>query len=178
MLQASQEFVRAIKPPCTKMSSESGKALKALASAIKAMKHPISANQHVEESKAAVEDLKMALESVSSLEDDTDLLAIVPAATVASILVEIVKCVEKISESVHELSQLAQFKSAEPTVSPEKQLHLLHRGSVNPVLDGDDSSAHVDHVVIITVLDDQTAGRNTPEIVENVPQAPKPREAV
>lgn len=141
------------------------------------MKRPTSVNQHVEESKAAVEDLKMALECSSNLED-TDLLAIVPAATVASILVEIVKCVEKISESVHELSQLAQFKGVEPTVSPEKQQHLLHRGSVNPVLDGDDSSAHDDHVVIITVIDDQTAGRNTPEIIENVPHAPKPRGVV
>ncbi|KAF3442748.1 hypothetical protein FNV43_RR16665 [Rhamnella rubrinervis] len=174
VVQAPQEFVRAIKPSCTKMSSESGKALKALASAIKAMKHPTSANQHVDESKAAVDDLKMALESASNIED-TDLLTIVPTTTVASILVEIVKCVEKISESMHELSQLAQFKSVEPTVSPEKQLHLLHRGSVNPVLDGDDSTAFDDHVVIITVLDDQKAGKNTPEeIIENVPQAPKP----
>lgn len=168
------EFVRAIKPSCVKMSSESGKALRALALAIKTMKHPTPANQHVEESKAAVEDLKTALDQSSTSAyniKDTDLLAIVPAATMASILVEIVKCVEEISESVHELSQLAHFSmKVEPTVSPEKQpQHLLHRGSVNPVLGGDD-----DFVIVTVVNDDQTAGRDTPEIIENIPpQAPK-----
>lgn len=46
---------------------------------------------------------------------------------------------ENISESVHELSNLAHFKSVEPTVSPQK----THRGSIKPVSEGDS-----DHAVI------------------------------
>lgn len=123
------------------MSIECSMALKSLASAIKTMTLPSSANVHVENSKNAIKDLKIAIKTVS-LDQDKDLLAIVPAATVASIIIEIVKCVENLSESVHELSNLAHFKSVEPTVSLEKpQLH--HRGSIKPVLEGD-----ADRVVI------------------------------
>lgn len=157
------------------MSGESGKALKALASSIKTMKIPTSSNQQVEDSKSAVQDLKTAMESVSL--KSLDLLSIVPAATVASILVEIVNCVEEISESVNELSQLAHFKKVDPTVSPEKP-HLLHRGTVNPVFDGDNV-----HDVVIRVRDhDDGHGDdhlNTPENENHPPtQATKPGEAV
>ncbi|XP_024028416.1 aluminum-activated malate transporter 8 [Morus notabilis] len=166
-IQAPVEFIRVIEESCTKMSSESGKVLKSLASSIKAMKHPESANEHVENSKAAVKDLKTALEAAGM--GDSDLLAIISAATVASILVEIVDCVEKISEAVHELSQMARFKKVENTVSPEtkpKQM-LLHRGSVKPVLDGDQRPDHV----TITVLD--TASIDSLENVNVKPQGPK-----
>ena len=132
------------------MSTECGKALKALATAIKTMTDPFPANPHVESCKSAMQDLKFALKA-ASLEEGADFLAIVPAATVASILVEIVKCTEKISEAVDELSKQVHFsKSVEPTVSPEKtqlQQHqqLLHRGIIQPVFDADDSN---DNVVI------------------------------
>lgn len=160
--------MRVIEESCTKMSSESGKVLKSLASSIKAMKHPESANEHVENTKAAVKDLKTALEAAGM--GDSGLLAIISAATVASILVEIVDCVEKISEAVHELSQMARFKKVEAaTVSPEtkpKQM-LLHRGSVKPVLDGDQRPDHV----TITVID--TASTDSSENVNVKPQGPK-----
>lgn len=116
------------------MSTESGKALKALSSSIKTMTDPSSAHPHLENSKTAVNDLKIALKTVYL--EETDLLAIIPAATIASILIEIVTSVEKIVESVHELSRLAHFKNVEPSVLQEKP-HLLHKGSVTPVLDGD-----------------------------------------
>ena len=123
------------------MSAECGKALKALATAIKTMTDPSTANPHVENSKAAMKDLKFALKAASL--ENADFMAIVPAATVASILVEIVKSVEKISEAVRELSQLSHFnKTVEPTVSPPQQ--LLHRGIIQPVLDADGN----DNVVI------------------------------
>ena len=144
------------------MSSESGKALKSLASAIKSMKHPNSSTEHVENSKTAVKDLKTALEAATI--EDSNLLAIISAATVASTLVEIVECVEKISESVHELSQMAHFKKVEATVSPEKPQTLLHRGTVKPVLDGDN-----DHVTITI----HEIASDSPE--KEKPQAPKPR---
>ncbi|XWS56159.1 hypothetical protein CRYUN_Cryun09bG0062300 [Craigia yunnanensis] len=115
-IQASQEFKSKIEGSCTRMSAECGKALKELATAMKTMKEPSSAIYHLEKSKAAMKDLKFALKAASL--ENADFLAIVPAATVASILVEIVKCVEKISEAVHELSQLAHFnKTLELTVS-------------------------------------------------------------
>ncbi|XWS66557.1 hypothetical protein CRYUN_Cryun05aG0209900 [Craigia yunnanensis] len=142
-IQESQEFKSKIEGSCTRMSAECGKALKALATAMKTMTDPSSANSHVENSKAAMKDLKFALK-VASL-DNADFLAIVPAATVTSILVEIVKCVEKISEAVHELSQLAHFKkTVEPTISPKKPQQLLHRGIIQPASDADGN----DNVVI------------------------------
>ncbi|CBI22787.3 unnamed protein product, partial [Vitis vinifera] len=107
-IQVSAEFRMKIQEPCTKISSESGEALKALASAIKTMTDPSSADPHVANAKAAVKDLEIALNAASL--DETDLLEIIPDATVASILIEIVKCMEKVSESVHELSGLAHFK--------------------------------------------------------------------
>lgn len=161
-LQASEEFKSKIEEPCTKISEESGKALRSLASAIKTMKDPSPANIHVEHSKAAINELKVVVKA-SSL-DQADLLAIVPAATVASTLIEIVKCVDKLSEAVHELANLAHFKPVEATVSPEKP-QLLHRGTVNPVLDGDNSS---DHIVII-IDENSTVSRENDK-----PQATKP----
>ncbi|XVE96290.1 hypothetical protein REPUB_Repub02eG0208400 [Reevesia pubescens] len=143
-IQASEEFKSEIEGSCKRVSAECGNALKALATAIKTMTDPSPANSHVENSKAAMKDLKFALKAASL--ENSDFLAIVPAATVASILVEIVKCVEKISEAVHELSQLAHFKKiVEPTVSPEKPQQLLHRGIIQPVLDADDGN---DNIVI------------------------------
>ncbi|PQM43336.1 aluminum-activated malate transporter 8 [Prunus yedoensis var. nudiflora] len=111
-VQVPPEFLQIIQDSCRTMSIETGKALKALAIAIKTMKEPKHACEHLEKSKTAVKDLKTALKAASL--ENADILAIVPAAAVASILVEIVKVVE-------------------PTVSPEKP-QLLHRGSVNPVL--------------------------------------------
>ncbi|XP_021892436.1 aluminum-activated malate transporter 8 [Carica papaya] len=161
--KGSTEFLGKVQGPCTTMSKESSKALKALSSAIKTMTNPSPANLHVENSRTAIKDLKIALSD--ALVETNDLLEVVPGATVASILIEIVKCVEKISESVHELSNLAHFKDIEATVSPEKSQQLLHRGSVNPVnLDGDD-----DEHVIITIQDHH----DSPELVSKEIQKQK-----
>ena len=164
--------MRVIQEPCTQMSSESGKALKSLASSVRAMKHdPESAKEHVEKSKTAVKDLNAALKAATL--EDSDLLSIISAATVASILVEIVDCVENISKSVHELSQMARFKKVEDIASPEiKQQMLLDQGSVKPVLDCDQTPDR-DHVRI-TVRD----MFNMDDSLENLrPQgSKKPRE--
>jgi hypothetical protein len=165
-LQEPLEFRNKIQELSKKMSSESSKALKALALAIKTMTDPSAANPHVENSKTAINDLKTALKAATL--ENVDVLAIIPFASVASILIEITRCVEKISESVHELADVAHFKTStveRPTVSPEKP-QLLHRGSVKPVLldgdsDGDD--------VVITVHEKNVDSR---EINEQVSQAP------
>ncbi|KAK6944122.1 Aluminum-activated malate transporter [Dillenia turbinata] len=134
--QAQSEFRRKIQDPCTKMSSESGKALKALASAIKEMNQPSLASPFLANSKTAMNDLRTALQG--ALSDATDLLEIIPDATVASILVETVSFVEKILEAVTELSDSANFKPADPLgISMEKQVVPCNRGSVRPISDGD-----------------------------------------
>ncbi|KAE9464204.1 hypothetical protein C3L33_03888, partial [Rhododendron williamsianum] len=124
-----------------KMSLESGKALKELALAIKTFAQPSSVDVHIESSKRAVDELKTVLEAVSRKEDD--LLKMIPSLTVSSILTDIVKCVEKIDESVHELSRQAQFKNAVVgTVSPDKP-QLLRRGIIKPLNEGDGDGEHV-----------------------------------
>ncbi|XP_047170005.1 aluminum-activated malate transporter 8-like [Vigna umbellata] len=141
-IPTSLEFKCKIQEPCTKMISESNKALKVISSSIKTMTHPSAAKSHIENAKTAVEELKFALETVSL--EEAELLSIIPVATVASILEEITKSVEKIYESVSELSHLAYFKSvAEPNVSPEKP-HLLHRGIIKPVVDIENTVDHVE----------------------------------
>ncbi|XP_041027178.1 aluminum-activated malate transporter 8 [Juglans microcarpa x Juglans regia] len=168
-IQAPLEFRNKIRESTTKMSSESSKALKALASAIQTMTDTSAANTHVEMSKTAIKELKIALKDYSVLPEKVDhIVAIIPIASVTSMLIEITRCVERISESVHELASLAHFKGVEPTVSPEKP-HLLHRGSIKPVLDGDD---HDDHVIITVHATDNVQG----SVLENEihhDQAPK-----
>lgn len=108
------------------------------------MREPCEAKPHLENCETAIKDLKTALETASL--QDMELLAVVSEVTVASILVQINMTVEKIYEAVYELSILAHFKKVESKVSPEKP-HLLHRGIVNPVVDGDGGGD--DHVEII-----------------------------
>lgn len=118
-LQPSPEIREQIQEACTKISLETGKALKELATAVKKMTKPSSATPHLASSKAAAKSLKSLLKSGSW--DNIDLLEVIPSVTVASILLDVVNCTEKIAESVHELASLAHFKcTIEPTVSPEK----------------------------------------------------------
>lgn len=159
------------------MSAESGKALKALASSIKTMADPSAANPFVEASKNAVKDLKITLKAVTlSTNNIVDLQAIVPAATVASILIEIVKTVEKISDSVNELANLAHFKTVDATVSPELKVqphNLLHRGSVQPVLDGE-----ISNHVVIDIDEASDSPENSKENDGNISRAAKIGERV
>lgn len=140
------QFRRRIEESCKAISSESGKALRILASSIKTMKSPSSSSKtHIENAKAAIDDLKHTLKS--GYLESSDLLGIIPDATVCCILIDIVKSVEKISEATDELGRSARFKSVEATVSPEKTSQLLHRGIVNPVFEGECGDGD-DHVVI------------------------------
>ncbi|KAI8562925.1 hypothetical protein RHMOL_Rhmol03G0073700 [Rhododendron molle] len=142
-IQAPPEFHRKIQEPCMKMILESRKALKELALAIRAFAPPSSVDVHIESSKRAVDELKTVLEAVSTKEDD--LLKMIPSLIVSSILTDIVKCVEKIDESVHELSRQALFKIAVVgTVSPDKP-GLLHRG-IGKLINGHDGDGN--HVIV------------------------------
>ncbi|KAL0691334.1 hypothetical protein Bca4012_091013 [Brassica carinata] len=153
-----QDFISKIQEPCSIMSREACEALKAIAKSIKTMKRDsVCVNAYIENSKNAIQNLRIALKT-SSPETEKDLLEIIPGVTMASILIEIVNYVEKISEAVEEFTGLAHFKETpDPKVSPELGQHqLLHRGSVKPVLEGDseeenNSSPHV----VINVQDEQ-----------------------
>ncbi|XP_021771229.1 aluminum-activated malate transporter 8-like [Chenopodium quinoa] len=143
------EFRRKIKDSCTKMSIELSKALRAMASSIEKMAHPKQVVMHIENSKQAAKELENVLKTM--LYGPEDIIALVPDATVASILVNITTCVEKISEAVHELAKVAHFKEkVEATVSPEPAKHTakLHRGIVNPMYDEGDRG-EVDYVEVI-----------------------------
>ncbi|KAA0043811.1 aluminum-activated malate transporter 8-like [Cucumis melo var. makuwa] len=148
-LQEPSQFRRMMEVPCKTISSESGKALKALATAMKTMTDPSPSSQlHLNAAKSAVNDLKNTLKSgTAQISDDiSNLLAIIPDATVASILIDIVKSVEDLSEAVAELSLKAKFKS----VSPEKP-QLLHKGTIKPFVEEDDNEAQQQPHVVITV---------------------------
>ncbi|CAL1403787.1 unnamed protein product [Linum trigynum] len=116
-----------IKEPGTKMSRECGRALKEMSTAIKAMCQPCAADAHIEAAKAAAKGLNSLLKS--GIWEGIDLLQVTPVATVASLLIDVVNCTEKIADAVAELASKAEFKrlSDGSTPSPEK---LVRRGHV------------------------------------------------
>lgn len=115
LFQAPQEFRRKVQEACTIMSNESGQALKELSLAIRTMTKPSSPNPHIENSKIASQKLKSLLKSDSW--EDINLLQVIPVAAVASLLTDIVICVEDIAESVIELASVAKFKSPDLNVT-------------------------------------------------------------
>ncbi|KAK4607000.1 hypothetical protein RGQ29_000992 [Quercus rubra] len=114
--QAPYEFRSKIQGQCTQICSETGKALKELASAVKTMTKPTSVNIHIEKSKVASLKLKLLLDMI--LLEDYNLREITPPAAVALILIDVVPCIEKIANAVHELAYLSHFKTPDSIVSP------------------------------------------------------------
>ncbi|CAA2992190.1 aluminum-activated malate transporter 2-like [Olea europaea var. sylvestris] len=98
-----------IQESCTKMSSESSLALKELALSIKTMSSSSIADPHIVNAKTAAKKLKLLLKS--DMREGTDFLEIIPAASVSSLLIEIVSSTVKIADSVHELASMAKFKN-------------------------------------------------------------------
>ncbi|OMO95014.1 Aluminum-activated malate transporter [Corchorus capsularis] len=124
---------------CPKISVESSKALKELASTMKKMTRERSADLHIASSKTAAEELKNLLKT--SLWEEVELLQILPAASVAYLLLEIVECTQKIVAAVYELANEASFKHTNDTT-------LFHRGAVQPV---DNNNVDASLETIITV---------------------------
>lgn len=147
-MQASLEVRSKIQETCTKISTESGKALQELSIAVKEMRQPSSADTHIENAKAAAKNLNSLLKSGPW--EDINLLQVIPVVTVASLLIDLVNCTEKLADSIFELASKAHFNKPDHTVSPEKLSATVK------------SSPNVDcrHVVINI---DQTP---TPEILE------------
>lgn len=139
LMQSPPEVRSIIQEASTAVSSECGKALKELASALRKMTKSSAAEPHIANSKDAAENLKSVIRS--SLSKHDDILQIIPAGAVASLLCEVVKCTEEIADAAHKLASLAHFKNAKPKVTPE-QKELPSQGIVQPV-SGIDGMHHV-----------------------------------
>ncbi|KAL3718409.1 hypothetical protein ACJRO7_003535 [Eucalyptus globulus] len=110
--QAPPQVQTRLKELCVEMAMEAAEALRQLSSSLKTMATPSSAIPHLEKSRTAAKALKSLLKT-TSWKDATDLLAVVHATTVTSLLTDITDCTDKIAESVNELASLAGFKTAE-----------------------------------------------------------------
>lgn len=108
-----------------KMSTETGKCLKELSVAMKRMIPPLGAEGHISIAKSEAMKLSSMLKSeTEEWEKGTNLLeAIIPAVTVASLLMDVVSCTEQLAESMKELSSLANFKNKDHNtkVAPQNQ---------------------------------------------------------
>ncbi|MFS7915322.1 putative aluminum-activated malate transporter [Helianthus anomalus] len=137
--QVPSEFQIAVQEPCMKMSSEVGKALKELGNSMKRMVYPSPSYVHIENCKKAIDDLNIKLKMSMVVERD-DILESIPVIAATSILVDIIKCVEKISEAIEELSKQAHFKKLKDITSDENgKPHFRHRGAaIKPVDGGND----------------------------------------
>lgn len=114
-MQMPTEICDTIQSTCMKMSLESGMALKEIAHAIKTMSKPSnSSRSHLSSLKMEAESLKMLLKL--EMWREVDFVQMIQVVTVASVLLELVLCVEKIVEAVDELAVLAQFKSLDANV--------------------------------------------------------------
>ncbi|XP_057483129.1 aluminum-activated malate transporter 2-like [Actinidia eriantha] len=130
-IQASPEVRAKIEEPCTKMSTECSYVLNDLSLAIKTMTWPSSANSHIVNSKTAAEDLKSSLKT-EPWPSTADLLEIIPVAAVASLLIDVVTCTEKIAESVLELASITNMKKLEqPDQRPMQPKRLNHVISID-----------------------------------------------
>lgn len=151
------------------MSTESGKALKEVSSSIKTMtSSPLSAaGSHLHDSRSAADDLKNILEN-SSLPTRAQLQEIMPVLVIASVLGDIINCVDKIALSVHELSRKARFKKSTCKAVEKQEQHqqvvLLHRGIVNPFDYNDGGGDHV-------VVEARRGGEDSPEKKNRVSSA-------
>ncbi|KAK4857149.1 hypothetical protein QYF36_025071 [Acer negundo] len=130
--QTPQEIRSKIQEESIRVSSESVKGLKELAMAIKTMTTPSAAILHITRSKIAAKNLKFML-NTELCKEISDLLEVIPAVTMASLLADVVSCSEKIAESVHELASLAKFKSMKPELVAERKPSLRNAECVHEV---------------------------------------------
>lgn len=143
-MQMHQDVCGKLEDLCTKISLESANAMKELASAIKTMTIPSSSTCHITNLKEAAENLQCLLKS--ELWKDVEFLQVIPVINVTSVLTEIVVCVEKIANSVHQLALTANFKhKMDPklnNISKDKSKAESSKVGILP-----------DHEVVVTVKD-------------------------
>ncbi|MCD7451220.1 hypothetical protein HAX54_010235 [Datura stramonium] len=160
---ATIEFEKKIEEACKRMIMESNKALKELSMSIKTMTQPFSSIIHVSNAKNIINGLKHTLGTSKNFfrHDKSRVMDFVPAASIVSSLVDVIRCVDEIYEAVEELSSKAHFVkkekkrrdlctieavavlvAAEKPQLPRLLAQILHRGTVNLIveddMDGDD----------------------------------------
>lgn len=84
-----------------------------------------SSESHIASAKAAAKTLKALLKT--GLWPDADFLDIIPAVTVASLLIEVVACTVKIAESVDKLATSAKFKKPDPKMNRQESLRKVKK---------------------------------------------------
>nr|XP_043633269.1 aluminum-activated malate transporter 8-like [Erigeron canadensis] len=136
--QASSDFGKSVQEPCTKMSMEAGKALKELALSIKSFSYPSNSIMHLQTSKKMVKEVKTTLQT--SLVGEWDLLETIPIITVASILIDIVKCIDSIFVAVEGLSEQARFTKS---LNESEKSHLCSGEVVQSVPHDDQDKGFV-----------------------------------
>ncbi|OMP04184.1 Aluminum-activated malate transporter [Corchorus olitorius] len=140
-IQTPAEIRGKIQGPCKMVSQECSKALKEMALVLRKMIKTRSTTLHIASTKAAAEELKNLMKP--NIWEKADLLEIIPAASVASLLIEIIECIQKIDEAVYELAKVASFRSRDSVVSPGRS-DFLHQREVQQVSDDNNT----DHRVI------------------------------
>lgn len=139
-MQTSNELGINIKGSCQSASLECGKALKIISSSFKSMTCLPSTT-----TKDCIAKAKSSIESVNSLLrskpcwEDIEFTEIASAFAFTSLLSDIVICIERIIETVDELSSLAHFKSTNVTSSTISKILPLTREDISkPALDSND----------------------------------------
>ncbi|KAI3911765.1 hypothetical protein MKW92_032113 [Papaver armeniacum] len=142
-INAQSEFLKIIQASCMELSKESGTTLQELSAAVKQMTYPKAVPKHINNLKKTAANLKTVLKTVT-LENANVLEDVMSGAMVASLLVDIVGCIEDIAESISELAHLAKFKG-DPAFRLEKlsqqlgnirvqcepSMQLLHDGTMD-----------------------------------------------
>ncbi|XP_057782035.1 aluminum-activated malate transporter 2-like [Salvia miltiorrhiza] len=108
-MQAPSGIRERMKEACTAMSSECGNALREAAQGMRTMTRSALADAHVSNAEAGANNLKLLLQT--PVWGDARLLDVCPAATVASLLVQIVSCTADVVDSVHQLANLSKFSN-------------------------------------------------------------------
>ncbi|XP_022153275.1 aluminum-activated malate transporter 2-like [Momordica charantia] len=112
---------------CLKICSESGRSLRELSLAMKKMDPPLTVKPHMERAKVAADNLKSHLEEWRF--EDSNAIEVVRVASLVSLLIDSIWCVEKIGDSVQKLASAGGFKAVEGqscvVVAPEDQLQDL-----------------------------------------------------
>ncbi|XP_060195355.1 aluminum-activated malate transporter 8-like [Lycium barbarum] len=158
--QSPTEFERKTEEACKRMITESSKALKELALSIETMTQPFYCIIHIRNARNAIDDLKQTLgtSKIFFRHDESRVMDFFPSASVVSILVDVVKCIDEIYEAVEELSVKARFvrprrrerrrrdlcsteaavERSPPPPPRSRGSQILHRGIVNPIMEDDD----------------------------------------
>ncbi|MCD7451549.1 hypothetical protein HAX54_012535 [Datura stramonium] len=145
---ASTEFHRRTEDVCRRIITESSNTLKDLAFSVKNKTQPPSSTSEPGpyNAKFAISDLRATLVITTKTFSEVDTIDVITAMAVASILIDVTRCVDEIFEAVRALSVKARFKKEEkkkedswstealkkPPTPPRPQ--LLHREIYNSAM--------------------------------------------